>query len=82
MCLVLKSFNSDLLQIESSGFRMFSDFKVFENTGSICGTGDLLHVISIFHFVAGEECICNEMKLKSNDNQPHHQMELLFCLFC
>lgn len=82
MCLVLKSFKYDLFQIESAGFSMFSDFKVLDNAGSIYGTGDLLHVISIFHFVAGEECICNQMKLKSHDNQPHHQMELLYCLSC
>lgn len=82
VCLVYKSFNSDLLQIEIPGFRMFSDFKVLDNAGSICRICDLLHVISIFHTVAGEECICNQMKLKSNDNQPHHQMELLFCLSC
>lgn len=82
VCLILKSFNSDLPQIESPGFRMFSDFKVLDNAGSICRTGDLSHVISIFHFVAEEECICYQIKLKSNDNQPHHQMELLFCLSC
>lgn len=55
MCLVLKGFNSDLLQIENPGFRMFSDFKALDNTASVCRTGNLLHVISIFHFVAGED---------------------------
>lgn len=65
VCLVFKSFNCDLFQIGGPGFRMFSDFKVLHNTGSICDSGGLLHVISIFHFVAAEECICNQMNWKA-----------------
>lgn len=73
MCIVLKGISSVLLQTEAvSDFKAFSDFRMLENAGLVCRRDDLSYATSIFHFVAGYECICNQMKFKSNYHQPHH----------